>query len=125
MVEETVNAVEVAEPVKKRKYVKRSNARDFEKEKDAILEDYPKLKLKEFYAKYHLSSSRWTRLKAEWNILGKRLRPRSHVKKLQPTEPPFRSHDQAKTSLPPFNESWGDSVKIAWLDAFVVLNYRM
>jgi rubredoxin len=29
---------------------------------------------------------------------------------------PFRGHD-AKPVLPPWNESWGDSVKVAWLEA--------
>jgi len=57
--------------------------RDFEKEKDAMLEDYRNrtLPLAKMLAKYHISTHTWQKLKEKWNVPSKSRHPRGGKRK--------------------------------------------
>jgi hypothetical protein len=73
------------------------------------------------------------RLISPWGALGKENRDRYERKAAgkferkpytKPTKTnertkkvPEKDENSTKTSLPPWNEAWGDSVKVAWLEA--------
>lgn len=87
----------------------------FEDNKEAIIQDYQVLRLKQFFTKWHISTNLWIELKERWNVAGKsRGNPLSKLKSRgkNRTDP---------TMFPPFNEVWSDEVKMRWLDDFVRL----
>jgi len=106
----------------------------FEENKEAILQDYQSLKLKEFYKKWRMTSTTWTKLKRDWNLLGKS--PRKFTLQKGTTKP--RKHkgppgiemvnnalkEQRANHLPAFpefNEQWSDYVKVNWFETYQAL----
>ena len=43
----------------------------YEQNREAILADYKSMKLKDFFKRWGISSTGWTKLKADWNVQGK------------------------------------------------------
>ena len=58
------------EPVPTRPRKRKQLRKYFEQNKEAILVDYNSMKLKDFFKRW-ISSSMWTKLKADWGIQGK------------------------------------------------------
>ena len=121
-------------PVPPRPKGERQLGQYFEDNKEAILQDYQSLKLKEFYAKWHMSSAAWTKLKRDWKLLGKS--PRKSAPQLGISKP--RKHigppsiemvngalkEQGANHLPAFpafNEQWSDYVKTNWFETYQAL----
>ena len=89
----------------------------FNENKEAILRDYQNLKLKEFYAKWHMSSAIWTKLKGSWRVLSKV--PRKSTTQLRKTISKV-STDQLPP-FPAFNDSWPFTVQEKWLEVYQAL----
>jgi len=106
----------------------------FEENKEAILQDYQSLKLKGFYAKWHMTSTTWTKLKRDWKLLGKS--PRKSTLQKETTKP--RRHkgppsiemvnralkEQGTNHLPAFpefNDSWPFPVQEKWFEVYLGL----
>ena len=121
-------------PVPPRPKGKRQLGQYFEDNKVAILQDYQSLKLKEFLAKWHMTSTTWTKLKRGWELLGKS--PRKFTSQLGIPKP--RKHkgppsieavnwalkEQGANHLPAFpefNEQWSDYVKTNWFETYQAL----
>jgi hypothetical protein len=121
----------------------KSTRRDYDAEKTEILRDYYGLSLKDFYAKQHLESNKWGQLKKRWAVKG--IAPHRANKTNRKADHPLREdtlptylcpycetnwsqadalikHLQTvhyappKMALPPWNEAWGDTVKIKWFE---------
>ena len=116
----------------KRKYKARRSPRDFEANKEAIVEDYNTLTLKEFFAKQHLSYARWTELKKKWGVKGKNQRKAKSLPDVKVAEThrgnPLVSLGtftvEAASELPAFptfNELWSDFTKQAWFETYLEL----
>lgn len=90
----------------------------FEENKEAILQDYQNLKLKEFYAKWHMSSTTWLRLKRDWGI--QRKAPRESTKRPQIQKLPEHGVSQLP-AFPSLNEQWSDYVKRIWFETYQAL----
>jgi hypothetical protein len=101
-----------------------------EQNKEAILEDYRNLTVKEFYAKWHFFSKRWTQLKKEWKVPAKvhRARPRMKREATPSDATTQRRRTQAPSDIkslpefPPFNDKWNTSVQEKWLETYLELN---
>ena len=127
----------------------KNTRRDYDAEKTEILKDYYGLSLKDFYAKQHLESNKWGKLKERWGIRGKAPRKANHKvthPRREDTVPTYLcpycetnwsqadaliKHLQAvhydapsKMALPPWCEAWGDSVKVAWLHVLEITGIR-
>jgi len=61
-------------PVPRKYKARQQPLRDYEADKEAILDDYQDLTLKEFYAKQQFCSNTWTKLKKKWGVKGKNQR---------------------------------------------------
>jgi len=121
----------------------KSTRRDYDAEKTEILRDYYGLSLKAFYAKQHLEPNKWGQLKKRWAVKGKA--PHRVHKVNRKADHPLREdtlptylcpycetnwsqaaalikhlevvhYVPSKMTLPPWNEAWGDAVKIKWLE---------
>lgn len=108
----------------------------FEENKEAILQDYQNLKLKEFYNKWHMTSATWTKLKRDWKLPGKMPRkstprPQTHKSGNHKGPPSLASVvDALKKSkvdkLPSFPEwapeKWASSeIAVQWLRTYEAL----
>lgn len=106
----------------------------FEDNKEAILQDYQNLRLKEFYAKWHMTSTTWTKLKRDWELPGKSPRKSTLQKGTTKTRkhkgPPSieavnRALKEQRTNhlpdFPEFNEQWSDYVKVNWFETYQAL----
>jgi len=104
----------------------------FEKNKEAILQDYQNLKLAEFYAKWQMGPASWTKLKREWKVLGKMPRKstlRTEKQREQIAPPSIKEINSALKkqganylpAFPIFNEQWSDFVKISWFGTYRAL----
>ena len=103
----------------------------FNDNKEAILRDYQNLKLKEFYAKWHMSSTAWRKLKVSWRVLSKVPKSPTQLRKTIPKvstdqlpPPDITSLAAALTRdghlppFPPFNDSWPFKVQEKWLEVY-------
>ncbi|MDP2731051.1 MAG: hypothetical protein Q8O55_11310 [Dehalococcoidales bacterium] len=121
-------------PVPPRPKGKRQLGQYFEDNKGGILQDYQSLKLKEFFAKWHMTSATWTKLKRGWELLGKSPRksaaqsgiPRPRKHKGSPSiEAVNRALKERGANhlpaFPEFNEQWSDYVKINWFETYQAL----
>lgn len=129
---ETLADILAETEVAKRKYKARKPVRDYEADKEDIVEDYDTLSLKEFYAKQHLAPSTWTKLKRKWGVKGKS--PRK-AKPVLDAEAPTVHKGKPLVSLgtftveavgklpafPEFNDSWPMLTQIAWLETYKAL----
>jgi len=96
---------------------------DLEKQKEAMVTDCKILKQSDFLNKYHIGVARLIELKQKWGLEPKKKGgPRKsatcaetqtgHKRTLNVPENDGKS---TKPVLPPWNEAWGDPVKVAWL----------
>jgi len=113
-----------------RKYKERKtkSASYNEDNKISIIHDYETLTLKEFYAKQHITSTTWTRLKKEWGVKGKHKRKSEQVAtkvhKGHPMVALGTCAVEAASELPAFpafNDSWPMLTQIAWLETYLSL----
>ena len=124
-----VDSIAQNEPVAtKRKYRARKPLRDFEADKEAIVEDYDTMPLKEFYAKQCLGPRSWTKLKKKWGVNGLSPRKAKSVPDTEVAHPvvgPTRTYTvKAAGELPAFPE-FSDTLpmltQIAWLETYKAL----
>lgn len=86
------------------------------KNKEAMIQDYYSLTLMKFLKKWQLSTNTWQKLKLKWGVKSKK-KALENVNMTANTDPPgVFEHD-----LPPFNEAWGDAVKVKWLEVWLEL----
>lgn len=99
----------------------------YEDNKEALLHDYQNLTLREFFAKWHLSTVYWGKLKVRWEVQAKQAKLKKAKAQLEHRGPPSPVQTAAalkKTRidqlppLPAFNDQWNDKVKIAWFSAY-------
>jgi len=135
-----VDSIAQSEPEPVRRKYKARKARqllrDYEANREAILEAYDSLTLIEFYAKWHFSSNTWTKLKREWGVKGKyERRSPTSPKSLPDTKAPEVHRGNPLVSLgtftvepaselpafPEFNDQWSDFTKQAWFETYMEL----
>ena len=94
----------------------------FEKQREAILQDYRTLPLKEFFPRWHLTTLTWMKLKAKWEVKGK-ASSASSDKIIAPPDI-IAVSDAVKEALPQFpafDEKWPAVVQVEWIKAFIEL----
>lgn len=80
----------------------------FEQNKEAILADYQSLRITDFLKKWGISSTTWLKLKIKWEATPKIHQDSKARPKQEFTLPEF----------PAFNDKWGDSVQVKWLEVY-------
>jgi len=102
-----------------RKYKARKPRRDYEADKEAIVEDYDTLTLKEFFAKQHISSDAWAKLKKKWGVTGRMPHKDSSLKGNLVSLGTYEVvEDKGLPPFPPFNDSWPMLTQISWLETY-------
>jgi len=92
-----------------------------ENNKDAILADYRSMRLRDFFKRWHLSSTSWTRLKPKWNVKGKHgNRSKKATRHMETVKVPVNVEDSLPP-LPAFSNSWPEAVQIEWLRTYTKL----
>ena len=101
-----------------------SHSRQYlEDNKEAICNDYQRLKLKDFFLKWHLGAGIWTNLKRTWGVKGKQHRKSNSKNIAQPREQKQTHPDRGITTpeLPPFpafDKEWPVLTQIEWLKTY-------
>jgi len=62
---------EMRNPIPPRPKKRKLFLKYFEQNKEAILVDYNSMKLRDFFKRWGISSTGWTKLKVDWNVQGK------------------------------------------------------
>jgi len=90
----------------------RVREKEFEKNKDEIIQDYLKLRLRDFLKKYHISSQGWAKIRDKWKVTKVSGHQVSNVQQPDSTE------HIGLPSFPIFNNKWRPDVQIAWIEAY-------
>lgn len=100
----------------------------YEDNKPAILQDYYRLKLKEFFTKWHLSTQYWQNLKKLWAVKGKGRGTKARLPKSgRLSGRSSAAAERAETinrgkvtlpSFPAFNDSWAFTVQEKWFETY-------
>ena len=100
----------------------------WERNKEALLQDYRSLTLLKFFQKWHLSTNKWGELKKLWGV-----EPKGHIiiggKKPGPkprVDTPQRGillapRVDSLPPFPPFDPSWISTVQIEWFQTYKAL----
>jgi hypothetical protein len=106
--------------------------RYFLENKEALLADFKALGKKTLLAKWNLTTKTWAQLWLSWSKPAKPNRsktPDSSIPRDIPSSSRCQENDgterDKKAELPPFppwDESWSDYLKCAWLDAYARVN---
>ncbi len=103
------------EPVPPRPKKRKQLQKYYEQNKEAILADYNSMKLKDFFKRWDISSTAWTKLKVDWEIQGKHKKQGS--KKVWALASPEAPEAVARSVEAPLTEHEHYLVLLGWQQA--------
>ena len=106
-------------PVPARPKKRKQLPKYFEQHKEAILADYNSMKLKDFYKRWSISTTGWTKLKKDWGVQGKnkKLGSKKIEASANPEEKPETPEAVARSVEAPLTEHEHYLVLLGWQQA--------
>jgi len=121
----------IKQEVKRAKWVKHP-IQFFHDNKEAMIEDYQTMKVVAFFKKWHIATTTWAKLKRGWGVTGKGHRGgwtaisnrKANTEAMQQVlDEPIPEIVKPRFPLfPSWNESWSDTVKLAWFRTYQELS---